>query len=226
MPGVCVTAGRGLRTGPRYRAAFLLGSAGVGTGEAERQMESAGNLVRLAASGDEDAWQALVDRYTGMLWSIARAYGLPTAEAADVVQTAWLRLVERLETLRDPDSVGAWLATTVRREAVRTLRRGSRQVLSGDDRPLELADPRPGPAASVVTAERAALLWRSVNQSPERCRRLLRVLMADPPPSYEQISSALDMPIGSIGPTRRRCLEQLRRTVTLSGVGADAGDAG
>jgi DNA-directed RNA polymerase specialized sigma24 family protein len=165
-------------------------------------MESAGSLVRLAATGDEGAWQALVDRYTGLLWSVARAYGLPTAEAADVVQTAWLRLVERLETLR----------------------RGSRQVLSGDDRPLEVTDPRPGPEASVVTADRDALLWQSVNQSPEPCRRLLRVLMADPPPSYEQISSALDMPIGSIGPTRRRCLEQLRRTVALSGVGADAGD--
>jgi RNA polymerase sigma factor (sigma-70 family) len=191
-----------------------------------RTLESAGHLVQVAADGNEQAWQELVDRYTGLLWSVARAYGLPAADAADVVQTAWLRLVERLGSLREPDRVAAWLATTVRHECLRTLRRAGRQVLADDDRPFEVLDPGPSPDARLITSERDAALWRSIDQLPERCRRLLRVLMSDPPPNYEDVSAALDMPVGSIGPTRRRCLEQLRRAVELAGVRADAGGMG
>lgn len=187
-------------------------------------MDTAGELVQRAADGDERAWQELVDRYTALLWSIARSYGLATADSADVVQTAWLRLVERLASLRDPERVGAWLATTVRRECLRTLRRGGRMVLADDDHPLEVVDPSPPPDARLITSERDALLWQAVDRLAERCRQLLRVLMNDPPPDYEEVSAALDMPIGSIGPTRRRCLEQLRRGVEAAGLRADAGE--
>lgn len=187
-------------------------------------MDTAGELVQLAADGDERAWHELVDRYTGLLWSIARSYGLPQADAADVVQTAWLRLVERLASIRDPERVGAWLATTVRRECLRALRRSSRVVLADDDEPLEVRDPGPSLDSRLIMSERDAVLWQSVDRLAERCRQLLRILMNDPPPDYEEVSAALDMPIGSIGPTRRRCLEQLRRGVQAAGLHADAGE--
>jgi RNA polymerase sigma factor (sigma-70 family) len=188
-------------------------------------META-QLVQAAANGDEAAWRALVDRFNGLLWSIARGYGLGVADAADVVQTAWLRLVERLDSLRDAERVGGWLATTTRRECFRTLRRAGRQVPTDDDVWVEREASMPPPDARILNAERDALLWRSLEQLSERCRLLLRVLMADPPPSYEDVGAALGMPIGSIGPTRGRCLEQLRRAVQHAGVHADAGDEG
>jgi RNA polymerase sigma factor (sigma-70 family) len=100
-------------------------------------MKTAAQLVEAAAHGDEDAWYALVDRYNGLLWSVARSHRLGMADAADVVQTAWLRLVERLSSLRDPERVGAWLATTTRRECLRTQRRAGRQVPTDDERRLD-----------------------------------------------------------------------------------------
>jgi RNA polymerase sigma factor (sigma-70 family) len=183
-------------------------------------METAASLVQAATDGDEVSWQTLVERYNGLLWSIARAHGLRPADAADVVQTAWLRLVERLGSLRDPERVGAWLATTTRRECFRALRRAGRQVLTEDETWLEMHGEGPSPDARLIAAERDAVLWRSVEELPERCRQLLRVLMADPPPSYEEVGAALDMPVGSIGPTRGRCLQQLRRVVEETGVHA------
>ena len=168
-------------------------------------------LVRAAAGGDQRAWELLVERFNGLVWSVARAHGLSRADAADVSQTAWLRLVEHLHRLRDPERVGTWLASTARHEALRILRRDRRQVPVGDDADLE----GPGPAAEspeawALAAERSDLLWRAFAALPQRCQQLLRVLMADPPPSYQQVAVALDMPIGSIGPTRGRCLDRLR----------------
>jgi RNA polymerase sigma factor (sigma-70 family) len=168
-------------------------------------------LVRAAAGGDQRAWERLVDRFSGLVWSVARAHGLNRADAADVSQTAWLRLVEHLHRLRDPERVGTWLASTARHEALRILRRDRRQVPVGDDADLE------GPGSEsqsteawALAAERSDLLWRAFAALPRRCQQLLRVLMADPPPSYQQVAVALDMPIGSIGPTRGRCLDRLR----------------
>lgn len=185
-------------------------------------METAG-LVRAAADDDQAAWDTLVDRYNGLLWSIARGYGLTSADAADVVQTAWFRLVERLDTIYDPDHVGAWLATTTRRECLRLLRSSGR-VTSADEHELEPTETAPGPAAQVVASERDGLLWRAVEELPERCRLLLRTLMADPPPSYEEVAATLDMPVGSIGPTRSRCLANLRAVLERSGVTVEAVD--
>jgi RNA polymerase sigma factor (sigma-70 family) len=181
-------------------------------------------LVAAAAAGDEEAWTELVDRYTNLLWSIARGHRLGTADAGDVVQTVWLRLVEHLDRIREPERVGAWLATTARNESLRLLRRSSREVPSDDELELDLTDdPQQGsPEAAVLGWEADALLWAAVEQLPDRCRRLIRLLMADPPPSYEDVSAALDMPVGSIGPNRGRCLERLRRTATAAGIAVDA----
>lgn len=181
-------------------------------------------LVRAAADGGQEAWDELVGRYNGLVWSIARGYGLPAADAADVAQTTWLRLVERLGTIRDPERVGAWLATTARNECRQTLRRGGRQIPTDDEYQLEPREPAAAPVeAALLASERDAALWRTVDQLSEACRRLLRVLMADPPPSYEEVSVALDMPVGSIGPTRGRCLRQLRELVDAAGITVEYG---
>lgn len=187
-------------------------------------VQSVGALVQAAAEGGQDAWNELVQRYSGLVWSVPRSYGLPAADAADVAQTTWLRLVERLSTIRDPERVGAWLATTARNECRQTLRRGGRQIPTDDDYQLEPREPASEPVdAALLTAERDHALWRSVDDLSDGCRTLLRVLMADPPPSYAEVGAALDMPVGSIGPTRRRCLQRLRELVDAAGIGMEPG---
>lgn len=164
-----------------------------------------------AAAGDAEAWDTLVERFSGLVWAVARGYGLSPADAADVSQTTWLRLAEHLSRIRDPARVGVWLATTARHEAFRTLRRARRQVPVGacfDLLPEELV---PGADGGVIEAERDAALWEAFESLPQACKALLRTLLADPAPSYAEVSAALGMPVGSIGPSRKRCLERLGR---------------
>jgi RNA polymerase sigma factor (sigma-70 family) len=178
----------------------------------------AGDLVRAALGGDEVSWEALVQRYSGLVWSVARGYRLGQADAADVFQTTWLRLAEHLGRLSNPGQVGAWLATTARREALRTAR-GAARMAPADDATLvalgHVDHYSPEHAAldaeqARLDADRAASLWRAFGGLPGRCRELLRILIAMPPPSYGEVAAALDMPVGSIGPTRARCLRRLR----------------
>jgi RNA polymerase sigma factor (sigma-70 family) len=177
-----------------------------------------GAAVRAARDGDRAAWNALVARYTGLVWGVTRAHRLGDADAADVFQTTWLRLVERLDDIRNPEGIGAWLATTARHESLRVLRVGQRHVLTdGYDLPDEAIDGALD--ERLLTDERNAALWRAFSEITDRCRGLLRMLVADPPPSYEDVSAALDMPIGSIGPTRGRCLQQLRERLESVSVG-------
>lgn len=180
-------------------------------------------LLQAAAAGDATAWNALVDRFSGLLWAVTRGYGLSEADAADVIQTAWLRLVEHLDRIREPDRVGSWLAAVARNEAFRMLRRRGRQIPVGGENELELMDPPSveQPDGPLLNQGRDEKLWRSVAGLSERCRVLLRLLMADPPASYEEISTVLLMPIGSIGPTRSRCLERLRASVEIVGITLD-----
>jgi RNA polymerase sigma factor (sigma-70 family) len=174
-------------------------------------------LVRDAAAGDQAAWNRLVARFNGLVWAVARAHRLDQADAADVVQTTWLRLVEHLGRLQDPERVGAWLATTARRECLRILRSSARVVPTE----TELL-PDPGTeaplAAGLLADERDRALWSAFGGLSERCQVLLRLLVADPSPSYEDVGAALDMPIGSIGPTRQRCLDRLRGLAVTAGV--------
>lgn len=172
--------------------------------------ERALDLVGRAAVGDQDAWDQLVDDLTGLLWTVARSNGLDQTDAADVVQTTWLRLAENLHRLRDPERVSAWLVTTARRESLRVLRGSQRDVPVGVEvAPWHVA-PTADPEEPVLRAEQDARLWGAFSSLPTLCRSLLRVLMADPAPSYAEVSAALDMPVGSIGPRRARCLQRLR----------------
>jgi RNA polymerase sigma factor (sigma-70 family) len=181
--------------------------------------EDTGWLVTAAAGGDKAAWQALVERFSGMVWSIARAYRLSRADAADVSQTTWLRLAENIGRISNPERVGAWLATAARRECLQQIRLSSRTVPTDDPAIFDDPDGDENPTeAEVLRAERERedahrmqRLWRAFAVLPLRCQQLLRILMASPPPSYADIAAALDVPVGSIGPTRARCLRRLRQ---------------
>jgi RNA polymerase sigma factor (sigma-70 family) len=183
------------------------------------EAESVAQWLRGAAAGDRRSWDALVDRYSNLVWAVARSHRLSAADAADVSQTTWLRLVEHLDRIQQPERLGAWLATTARRESLAAIRRGGRQVAVGTAE--EVGAPpldEPSPDGPLIAAEEHSALARAFGRMAERCQRLLRVLMADPPPHYEEVAEALGMPIGSIGPTRARCLERLQREVEIAGI--------
>ena len=183
--------------------------------------ERAVDLVARALDGERDAWEQLVDDLTGLLWTVARANGLNDADAADVVQTTWLRLAENLGRIRDPERVSAWLVTTARRESLKMLRGATRSVPVGiavDHRAVVEDDS----SAPLLRAELGTRLWGAFSALPVLCRALLRVMMSDPAPSYAEVSAALDMPIGSIGPRRARCLQHLRTIFEpADGTGSD-----
>lgn len=186
-----------------------------------------GRLLAAAAAGDRASWDELVSRYNAMLWGIARSYRLGGADAGDAVQTTWLRLVENLHRIEDPERLPGWLATTVRRECLRILRRRERPAESTDEFD-DIPDGGDPLDAGLLADERDAALWRALSAISTRCQQLLRVLMASPPPAYAAVAAALDMPIGSIGPSRQRCLDQLRRIVTTDGLlgsGRPAGES-
>ena len=182
---------------------------------------SVSRLVGEAAGGDAAAWDQLVDGFSGLVWSVVRGHGLYGAEAADISQTVWLRFVEHLHRLRQPERAGAWLATTARHECLRVLRRRGRSIAVADV-PEQLdgaTDADPG--TLVLAAEDHELLIAALAELSAPCQALLRLLIADPPLSYDEISGVLDMPKGSIGPTRQRCLSRLRAVMTtLSGGGS------
>ena len=169
-------------------------------------------LVEGARRGDQSSWDALVARHGSRVWAVARAHRLNSADAEDVFQVTFLRLVTHIDTIRDPARVGAWLKTTARHECLRILRLAGRAVPSGDDDVLDAPDPFLPPVEAKMEAdERQMTLHAALDRLSEPCKRLLRVLMADPEPTYEEVSQALDMPLGSIGPTRGRCLKRLRQ---------------
>ena len=178
-----------------------------------------GRLVKAAAVGDETAWRALVGEFSSLVWAVARGFRLSPADSGDVYQTVWLRLAEHLGRIQNPDQLGAWLATTARRESLRLVRSRARSVPMDDAALSDLmrADDA-SPEQAVLEAEQAKLeserakqLWRAFGELSARCQQLLRVLMAKHRPSYTEAAAALDLPVGSVGPTRARCLQQLRR---------------
>ena len=170
------------------------------------------DVVAAATLGDARAWDELVDRFGALLWSIARSYRLDTATCADVVQEAWVRLAQSLDRIREPSSVGAWLATTTRNEALRVAKKQQRERPDrfDDESQLGLVGPADGPT---LARERDQLLVDCLTAVPERCQQLLRLLVAEPAVPYTEIAEILDMPVGSIGPTRSRCLRKLRESL-------------
>ncbi|MFF5208103.1 RNA polymerase sigma factor [Streptosporangium sp. NPDC000396] len=175
-----------------------------------------------ALAGDQAAWDVLVSRFSGPLWSVVRAYGLSAADAADAVQGTWLRLLENLHTIRDPDRIGSWLFTTARREAslLSRRRRGERLIADPADAEHAHFDTTPAgqafsdPALAVLTADEGRRLWRAVEAMHEPCRSLFRLMATAPDAGVHQLAGRLGMPSGSYGPTRGRCLNRLRTMLT------------
>jgi len=161
--------------------------------------------------GDAQALESLVRGFSGVLWHVARASGLDAAAAEDVVQVTWIALVRNADAIRDPQALPGWLITSARRQAVRAARARYREVIALDDEVLDQAGPsEDGPEDAVVASQEAGVLWRHVTRLPERCQRLLRVVAFAHRPQYTTLAAELDMPVGGIGPTRRRCLDKLR----------------
>jgi RNA polymerase sigma factor (sigma-70 family) len=182
-------------------------------------------LVARAADGDQRAWNELVDRYAPLVWSICSRYRLNRHDIDDVGQNVWLLLVEQLGNLRQPAALPGWLATTTQRECLRVLRatRRNEPWLTPDDQ----LPPDPDPALieqEIIAAERSAALHAAFAELPLRSRQLLSMLISDPPHSYLQISATLQIPIGSIGPQRARCLARLRRSRPLTALIEDETD--
>jgi len=171
------------------------------------------DLVKRAKDGDQQAWDALVERYASLIWSVCRRYRLSSADAEDVNQSVWLTLVDQLAALREPAALPGWLATTTQRECGRVLRAAHKPptgwyVPDAED----IADERAATAEEeLLRGERHAALREGFTCLPPSCQQLIAMLIQDPPVPYAQISAELGIPVGSIGPTRRRCLEKLRR---------------
>ncbi|GAA3889933.1 sigma-70 family RNA polymerase sigma factor [Saccharothrix violaceirubra] len=176
-------------------------------------MENAPNeeLLTLARQGDQRAWTVLVHRYGRLVWSVPRSLRLTPHDAADVSQTTWLLLSEHLTRIDHPDRLGAWLVTTARREALRVLR------LRGKEEPLDDWNPRddrPSPEEAAIDTDTGRLLWHAFTSLTDRCREILRLVAYAPDLTFTQVATAVGIPPGSLGPTRGRCLQVLRRRIT------------
>ena len=179
--------------------------------------EAVAALVRKAAEGDRHAWESLVDRYVSLVWAVALRHGIGESDAADVVQSTWLRLLEHINDIRDPARISSWLATTAQREALRVVAARRRLTLHADidafygpDLIGEPVDER------LLTRELVAEAQDALGTLPPQWQALVELLVSDPPLSYEEISGRLGVPIGSIGPTRGRCLVRMRAALQAS----------
>jgi len=185
------------------------------------------DLVIRAGIGERSAWDALVERYSPLIWSICRRWQLDRADTEDVSQAVWLRLMEQLDNLRDPAALPGWLATTTQRECCR-VRRGRYRLADGQVPDAEnLPDQRtPTAEDELLIAERHAALRGAIMDLPANCQRLLALLIAEPPVPYAEISARLGIAVGSIGPNRGRCLDRLRRHPAIAAlIDAEAASA-
>ena len=171
------------------------------------------DLVTRARHGDEQAWDALVERYAPMIWSLCRRYRLGRAESNDVGQSVWLQMVDHLHAIRDPAALAGWLATTTRRECSRVLRAPRGWPADGYFSDAQAVSNPQGatPEQELLVSERHATLREALMDLPSCCQQLIALLIEDPPVPYTQISAQLGIPVGSIGPNRARCLGRLRR---------------
>lgn len=174
-------------------------------------------MVEAATSGDRGAWHWLVKRYAPLVIGVAARYRLGPDDAADVSQAVWLKLVEHLDDIREPRALPGWIVTTTRNEALRLLK--TRQRAVPVDPQFAFAVDEAVDAGSLddemLRDEQHHALREGLRELRPQHRDLLALLLADPPLSYDEISRRLNMPIGSIGPTRARCLEALRNTAAL-----------
>lgn len=168
-------------------------------------------------AGDPEGLDDLVAVMTPVLWHVVRAYRLSEAAAEDVIQNTWLALVRRRAAIVDPVAVGGWLTTTARREAWRAAGAKSVPTPVEDDDLDHALPPQRSAEESAVQRDEGDRLWAAVDGLPERCRRLLRVVAFENRPDYRELATELGMPVGSIGPTRGRCLAKLRVALIEAG---------
>jgi len=183
-----------------------------------------GVLVRAAVDGDAAAWKALVEGLSPLVWSVVRAHRLSDADGHEVFQTVWLRFAQHLGRIREPEKAGSWLASTARHECLKVIKGLTRLMPTDDPQVLDRVSEERTPEQTLIDSEEAAAqaerfrrLWQEFEELGERCRQLLRVLMAAPPPSYVEVSAALGIAVGSIGPLRQRCLRRLRARLDARG---------
>ncbi|MEU6557545.1 sigma-70 family RNA polymerase sigma factor [Streptomyces sp. NPDC046915] len=183
-----------------------------------------GALVRSAVEGDAAAWKALVEGLSPLVWSVVRAHRLSDADGSEVYQTVWFRFAQHLGRIREPEKAGAWLASTARHECLKVIKGLTRLMPTDDPQVLDRVSEDRTPEQSLLDSEEAAAeaerirrLWQEFEELGDRCRQLLRVLMSSPPPSYLEVSAALGIAVGSIGPLRQRCLRRLRARLDARG---------
>ena len=174
--------------------------------------------VIAAQEGDTGAMSDLVAELSPMLWHVARASGLSPSDAEDVLQTVWLNLLSHVKAIHTPTALTAWLVITTRREAWRVKKADRKQPPTDQEWLIAIPDPRPGSEEQAIMAEELRQLWAAFLTLPPRCKELLRIVAFVPRPDYDEVAATLDMPRGSVGPTRGRCLEKLR-----SAMGAEGG---
>jgi RNA polymerase sigma factor (sigma-70 family) len=183
------------------------------------------DLVHAAVQGDEEAWDALVERYSPLLMSVLRRYRMGADDLRDVAQTVWLRLIENLPNLREPRALPSWIITTARNESVRVLKAGARtrpfSSMFEGEAPMPSNDPELD--VDMLLAERREALLEAFAELADRERELLTLLVADPALTYAEIGRRLSMSVGSIGPTRGRILEKLRRCPSIAAFEVDRG---
>lgn len=176
------------------------------------------SLVREAAEGDQQAWRELVDQYNAVVWATARAYSGSAADAEDVCQVTWLLLAENMRRLREPAALAGWLVTTARREAIRLAKARQREAPTGlDTAVLERPDQGESPEGAVLRTMTASRVGQAFAQLSVRCQQLLRVVAVAPDTSYAQVSAALGIARGTVGPKKSRCLAMLRRHMVATG---------
>jgi RNA polymerase sigma factor (sigma-70 family) len=186
------------------------------------------DLVTRARNGERQAWEALVERYAPLVWSICRRYRLSGDDADDAGQAVWLHLMDQLGRIRDPAALPGWIATTTRRECGRIVRASRRTQPAGYITTAGILHDHQAPAADdeLLAAERHAALHEALAHLPSSCQDLLALLAADPPLPYQQISARLGIPVGSVGPGRSRCLDKLRRHPAIAAlINAETGAA-
>jgi RNA polymerase sigma factor (sigma-70 family) len=180
-----------------------------------RQTRPIDALVAEARNGSQEAWNGIVDRYAPLVWSVCHSYRLSSTDAADVSQTVWLRAVEHLEAIRVPAALPGWLSTTTRNECLRVLTATSRTPWQFNELTMDGRSDADELDADLLAAERRAAVREGFAELPPHCQRLLKLLMSGEQLPYKTISAELDIPIGSIGPTRSRCLDKLRGCAAL-----------
>jgi len=180
------------------------------------------DLLSAARAGSEDALGQIVNELSPLLWQVARSAGLSQGDAEDVLQTVWMRLITHLDGIHEAGALTGWLVTTTKREAWRVRAAGRKQLPADQDVFSDLPDKGPGSEEQVIVEDQRRELWAAIGMLSRRCQELLRIMAFAPRSDYATVAAALGMRVGSIGPTRGRCLAKLRALLAAGPEGSPA----